>query len=87
MPLSAATALDSSANYSSPYSIALGVQHARPLLPGQPLPQGVAALGLALPRVTLAAELNSACFVLRHVDYMWTAGRRACARSIERADS
>ena len=49
VPLSAATALDSSANYSSPYSAALAVQHARPLLLGQPLPQGVAALVLALP--------------------------------------
>ena len=48
VPLSAA-ALDSSANYSSPYSAALAVQHARPLLLGQPLPQGVAALVLALP--------------------------------------
>ena len=64
VPLSAATALDSSANYSSPFSAALAVQHARPLLPGQPLPQGVAALVLALP------VLQQRCIRhdLRHVD-------------------
>ena len=49
VPLSAASALVSSAISSSPFSFALAVLHARPLLPGQPLPQGVAALGLALP--------------------------------------
>ena len=49
VPLSAATALDTGAIYTSPYSAALGVQNARPLLLGQPLPQGVAALVLALP--------------------------------------
>ena len=48
-PLSAATTLGASATYTAPFAGALGVQNARPLLLGQPLPQGVAALVLALP--------------------------------------
>ena len=35
--------------YIPPYSAAYGVQNARPLPSGQPLPQGVKAFGLALP--------------------------------------
>jgi hypothetical protein len=34
--------------YSAPYA-ACGVPNARPLLPGQPLPQGLAAFALAVP--------------------------------------
>ena len=49
-PLGAKDALAASAPYSytPPYSVALGVQNARPLPPG-PLPQGVAAVVMALP--------------------------------------
>ena len=45
LPRSAAAA--PVAYYTPPY--ACGVQHARPLLPGQPLPQGVAAFAQAMP--------------------------------------
>ena len=49
-PLSALAAPAASAAAFSPPCAAYGVtQTARPLLPGQPLPQGVAAFGLALP--------------------------------------
>ena len=37
-----------SSNFSSPYT-SNGVQHARPLLPGQPLPFAVAAVAMAIP--------------------------------------
>ena len=47
VPLSAAAVRGA---YSAPYSAAApGVQNVRMLLPGQPLPPGVAAIGLALP--------------------------------------
>ena len=50
-PVSAAAApAASAAAFTPPSTAAYGVpQTARPLLPGQPLPQGVAAFGLALP--------------------------------------
>jgi hypothetical protein len=49
VPLSAAAVRDASA-YSAPFSAAVyGVQNARLLLPGQPLPQNLAAFGLAVP--------------------------------------
>ena len=38
----------SASNYTSPYT-SEGVQRARPLLPGQPLPTGVAAVAMAVP--------------------------------------
>ena len=43
-----ALALSDSGTYTSPYSSG-GVQRARPLLPGQPLPIGVAAVCMAVP--------------------------------------
>ena len=45
----------SASNYSSPFT-SDGVQRARPLLPGQPLPTGVAAVAMAV-----AAEQPEAC--------------------------
>ena len=47
-PLGAGVALAASPQYLPPYSAAFGVQNARPLPPG-PVPQGVAAFGLAMP--------------------------------------
>ena len=38
----------SASNFSSPFS-SDGVQCAQPLLPGQPLPTGVAAIAIAVP--------------------------------------
>ena len=38
----------SASNFRSPYT-SEGVQRARPLLPGQPLPTGVAAVAMAVP--------------------------------------
>ena len=49
VPLSASL-VGTTASYSAPFAaFACMVQNARPLLPGQPLPEGVAAFALATP--------------------------------------
>ena len=48
VPLSASV-VSTAAAYSAPFAAVCSVQNVRPLLLGQPLPQGVVAVALALP--------------------------------------